>query len=165
MSYFVLPIIGIVLVLSHIIYGGYSSESKLRRAQISDFGEIGESHLITASTSSDWYSTQSRGNNIYGSSAVRAFHPMAYPQSLGRWTETGFSSSVRSQCSVAWLLRSTRRNIGDDHLAAAIASLQRESIHPQVMLFAEPRNTIGSLFDDAEVRSAFVRWAEELINT
>ena len=84
MSYLVLPIIGIVLVLSHIIYGGYSSESKLRRAQISDFGEIGESHLITASTSSDWYSTRSKGNNIHESSAVRAFHPMAYPQSLGR---------------------------------------------------------------------------------
>ena len=90
---------------------------------------------------------------------------MAYPQSLGRWTETVFSSSVRRQCSVVWLLRSTRRNIGDDHLAAAIASLQRESIHPQVILFAEPRNTIGSLFDDAEVRSAIDRWAEELNNT
>ncbi|MDC3044201.1 hypothetical protein OA163_00560 [bacterium] len=38
-------------------------------------------------------------------------------------------------------------------MAAAIASLQRESAHPQVMLFAEPQNTIGSLFDDAEVRS------------
>ena len=50
-------------------------------------------------------------------------------------------------------------------MAAAIASLQRESIHSQVMLFAEPRNTIGSSFDDAEVRSAIDRWAEELNNT
>ena len=87
-------------------------------------------------------STQTKAEVMifYGSSAVRAFHPMAYPQSLGRWRVTGFSSSVGSQFSVISLLTSPRRNIGNDHLASANASSQRNSIHPQAMLVADPRN-------------------------
>ena len=81
-----------------------------------------------------------RCNDVYGSSAVRAFHPMAYPQSLGRWRVTGFSSSVGSQFSVVSLLTSPRRNIGNDHLATAIASSQQNSIHPQAILVVEPQN-------------------------
>ena len=65
---------------------------------------------------------------------------MAYPQPLGRWRVTGFSSSVGSQFSVVSLLTSPRRNIGNDHLATAIASSQRNSFHPQAMLVVEPRN-------------------------
>ena len=56
---------------------------------------------------------------------------MAYPQSLGRWRVTGFSSSVGSQFSVDLLFTSTRRYVGNDHLAIVIASSQRNSIHPQ----------------------------------
>ena len=54
--------------------------------------------------------------------------------------ESGFSSSVGSQFSVVSLLTSPRRNIGNDHLATAIASSQRNSIHPQAMLVVEPQN-------------------------
>ena len=65
---------------------------------------------------------------------------MAYPQSLGRWRVTGFSSSVGSQFSVVWLLTPPHRNMGNDHLASDIASSQRNSIRPQAMLVVEPRN-------------------------
>ena len=56
---------------------------------------------------------------------------MAYPQSLGRWRVTGFSSSVGSQFSVVWLLTPPHRNMGNDHLATDIASSRHNSIHPQ----------------------------------
>ena len=41
-------------------------------------------HLVTVIASFEWLCTPTRGEGVFGSSAVRAFHPMVSPMTIGR---------------------------------------------------------------------------------
>jgi hypothetical protein len=44
-------------------------------------------HLFAAIASSERQCTPIRGDLVFGSSAVRAFHPMVSPMTIGRWSD------------------------------------------------------------------------------
>ena len=63
-------------------------------------------HLATAIASSGEGATHDRADLVYGSSAVRAFHPMVSPMTIGRWSDLAPSlASGESVQRFDWLRR------------------------------------------------------------